>query len=45
MNGESYLIVGVLPRGFQYPAETDVWTPLVFSAEDLSQNNRGNHGL
>jgi predicted permease len=45
MNGQSYLIAGVLPRGFQYPAEADVWTPLVFSAEDLSQNSRGNHGL
>ncbi|MGA2270056.1 MAG: ABC transporter permease [Bryobacteraceae bacterium] len=45
MGGQSYLIAGVLPRGFQYPAEADVWTPLVFSADALSESNRGNHGL
>jgi len=45
MNGESYLVAGVLPRWFQYPAEADVWTPLTFSAGDLSENTRGNHGL
>src|SRR5579864_5088421 len=44
MNGESYLIVGVLPAGFQLPLEAEVWTPLVFSAQNLSPNNRGNHG-
>ena len=44
MNGQSYLIVGVLPRDFQLPLEAEVWTPLVFSADDLSPNSRGNHG-
>jgi len=43
MNGQSYLIVGVLPRDFQLPLEAEVWTPLVFSADDLSPNSRGNH--
>jgi predicted permease len=43
MNGQSYLIVGVLPRAFQLPREAEVWTPLVFSPDDLNQ--RGNHGL
>jgi putative ABC transport system permease protein len=43
MNGQSYLVVGVLPRDFQLPREAEVWTPLVFSADDL--NSRGNHGL
>src|SRR5580704_2438648 len=45
MNGQSYLVVGVLPRGFQFPRDAEVWTPLVFSADDLSPNNRGSHGL
>lgn len=45
MNGQSYLVVGVLPRWFQVPRDTDVWVPLVFSASDLSPNNRGSHGL
>jgi predicted permease len=44
MNGQSYLIVGVLPRDFHLPLEAEVWTPLVFSSDDLSPNSRGNHG-
>src|ERR1700682_378537 len=44
MNGQSYLVVGVLPRDFQLPVEAEVWTPLVFSPQDLSPNSRGNHG-
>jgi putative ABC transport system permease protein len=43
MNGQSYLIVGVLPRDFHLPLESEVWTPLVFSNDDLSPNNRGSH--
>jgi putative ABC transport system permease protein len=43
MNGQSYLIVGVLPHDFQLPLEAEVWTPLVFSADDLGPNNRGSH--
>ena len=43
MNGQSYLVVGVLPPDFQLPLEAEVWTPLVFSADDLSPNNRGSH--
>jgi predicted permease len=43
MNGQSYLVVGVLPPNFQLPLEAEVWTPLVFSSDDLSPNNRGSH--
>ncbi len=43
MNGQSYLIVGVLPRDFELPREAEVWVPLVFTADDLSPNNRGSH--
>jgi putative ABC transport system permease protein len=43
MNGQSYLVVGVLPRDFHLPLEAEVWTPLVFSSDDLSPNNRGSH--
>jgi len=45
MNGQSYRITGVMPAWFEFPLETDVWTPLVFSANDLSPNNRGSHNL
>jgi putative ABC transport system permease protein len=45
INGQSYQIIGVLPRGFELPRETELWTPLVFSNRDLSPDSRGNHGL
>jgi len=28
-NGRSYLIVGVMPQGLDYPRGTDVWAPLI----------------
>jgi predicted permease len=45
LSGKSYIVVGVLPRGFDYPVGADIWTPLAFSASDLAPDNRGNHGL
>ena len=38
-------VVGVMPDGFAYPDETEIWGPLGFSPDDLSENSRGNHGL
>ncbi|HLG96230.1 MAG TPA: ABC transporter permease [Bryobacteraceae bacterium] len=43
MNGESFTITGVLPRGFQLPEDAELWTPLVFSPGDLNPNSRGSH--
>ena len=35
-------VVGVMPAGFHFPGpSTDIWTPVVFDAELLSENNRG----
>jgi putative ABC transport system permease protein len=45
MNGESYVVIGVLPAGFQFPEEAELWTPLSFTPDDLAPQNRGNHGL
>ena len=44
INAQSYVVVGVLPPGFQYPDEAEMWAPLSFSQDDLSPNNRGSHG-
>jgi putative ABC transport system permease protein len=38
-------VVGVMPAGFSYPQDTEVWGPLAFSPDDLSPNSRGGHGL
>ena len=38
-------VVGVMPEGFAYPDEAEIWGPLAFSPDDLSENSRGGHGL
>jgi predicted permease len=45
MYGESYLVVGVLPRGFQLPREADIWVPLAPAADDFAPGNRLYHEL
>src|SRR6266702_3660864 len=44
VNGRPMKVVGVLPAGFAYPLNAEMWQPLAFTAEDLNPNNRGNHG-
>jgi putative ABC transport system permease protein len=46
LDGVSHSVVGVMPAEFQFPdQETQVWKPMAFDAEDLSENNRGSHYL
>lgn len=45
IDGVPYSVVGVMPEGFAYPSEAEIWGPLAFAPDDLSENNRGNHGL
>jgi putative ABC transport system permease protein len=42
LNGESYTVVGVTPRGFELPRRTEIWVPL---ALDLANESRGGHYL
>jgi putative ABC transport system permease protein len=44
VDGRSCQIVGVMPKGFDYPSPSNLWMPQVFVAADYSPNNRGNHG-
>jgi putative ABC transport system permease protein len=44
LGGESFTVVGVMPPDFEFPsASTDIWTPMVFSQEQLAE--RGSHSL
>jgi predicted permease len=45
IDGVPMIIVGVMPAGFSYPDESEIWGPLAFAPDDLSENNRGSHGL
>ena len=45
LNGHSKIVVGVLPRGYDYPLQTEMWQPLAFTPDDMAPNNRGSHGL
>jgi putative ABC transport system permease protein len=46
LDGQSHIIVGVAPAWFQFPDdETELWKPIAFSAEQLSENERGSHYL
>ena len=44
LNGESFTVVGVMPRSFQFPTRNDqLWIPIAFDAKQAGQ--RGNHYL
>jgi predicted permease len=45
IDGVPYAVVGVMPAAFDYPADTEVWGPMAFTPDDLSENSRGNHGF
>jgi putative ABC transport system permease protein len=45
INGETFTVVGVMPRGFRFPDNSvALWTPLAL-AEGDSHNTRGNYWL
>jgi len=43
INAEDYRVIGVMPRGFDYPEKSEVWSPLVPGGE--FRNNRRAHLL
>jgi putative ABC transport system permease protein len=40
LNGKSYTVVGVMPRGFAFPNRVDIWTPIALTAEQLGEHSR-----
>lgn len=44
LNGESYLVTGVMPQNFQFPNnDVALWVPISFNKDELT--NRGSHYL
>jgi putative ABC transport system permease protein len=41
LNGEQVTVIGVVAPGRGYPFSAEVWLPLVFTAEQLSDGHRG----
>jgi putative ABC transport system permease protein len=44
LNGESYIVVGVTPNDFRF-APVEIYTPLTFTADEMSDIARGSHFL
>ncbi|MFN2452747.1 MAG: ABC transporter permease [Pyrinomonadaceae bacterium] len=36
INGQNAQIVGIMPNGFQYPREAEMWTPIAFKTPPMS---------
>ena len=45
LDGLDYTVLGVMPAGFELFNHADFWTPLAFTGEQLSENDRGSHYL
>ena len=45
LEGEPYEIVGVMPAGYDFPGNSEVWIPLRFTPRDLRDSQRGAHFL
>ena len=43
LDNEKNVVIGVMPPGFSYPKDDDLWTPAAYSSETLA--NRGSHYL
>ncbi|MFY9556990.1 MAG: ABC transporter permease [Blastocatellia bacterium] len=43
LSGDSYTVIGIMPPGFQFPDQDDLWVPIAIDKTKL--DNRGNHGL
>ncbi|MGH7555484.1 MAG: ABC transporter permease, partial [Longimicrobiales bacterium] len=41
LDGNTVEIVGVMPPGFEYPANAEVWTPLAYDDDFRNDENRG----
>jgi putative ABC transport system permease protein len=40
MNGKKYTIVGIMPRGFDYPVPMELWVPLALTPTEKSERGK-----
>ncbi|HYM00181.1 MAG TPA: ABC transporter permease, partial [Blastocatellia bacterium] len=40
LSGEGYTVIGVMPNGFAYPAQTEIWTPLILRGDLWANRTR-----
>jgi putative ABC transport system permease protein len=38
LDSKNYVVVGVMPKGFEFPEETELWVPIGFSSEQLTSD-------
>lgn len=43
LSGENYVVIGIMPPGFHFPDQSDLWRPLAI--DKAKPDNRGSHGL
>jgi len=43
LSGTTYTVIGIMPSGFQFPDQDELWIPLAIDTAHL--DDRGNHGL
>ena len=42
LDGKTHTIIGVMPKAFEFPVPTDVWTPLAFTPEERAARSTRN---
>ena len=45
LDGVTRTVIGVMPAGFELFGHADLWSPAAFTADQLSENQRGSHYL
>jgi putative ABC transport system permease protein len=36
LDGANYTVIGVMPKGFEYPEKAQLWVPMAFTAQELA---------
>jgi putative ABC transport system permease protein len=39
LDGDTYMVLGVMPRGFEYPSTVEIWTPAAIAASSYDDFN------